>query len=81
MNLQEILSLVIIAIGFAVVYSAKVTVKKFRLAEKQKCVNANQMSEEEVQNYKHNKAVFNIKLIGLIISIPGLILFIISSNR
>ncbi|WP_313561428.1 hypothetical protein [Ruminiclostridium cellobioparum] len=78
MNLQEILSLVIIAIGFAVVYSAKLIVKKFQLAEKQKCVNASQMSEEEIQSYKLNKAVFNIKLMGLIISIPGLILFIIS---
>lgn len=78
MNLQEILSLVIIAIGFAVVYSAKLIVKKFQLVEKQKCVNASQMSEEEIQSYKLNKAVFNIKLMGLIISIPGLILFIIS---
>ncbi len=80
MNLQEILSLVIMAIGFAVVYSAKVIVKKLRLAEKQKCASEDQMTEEEVQNYKDNKATFNVKLMGLAISVPGLILFIISSR-
>ncbi len=78
MDLREILSLVIIAIGFITVYSAKILVKKFRLDEKQKCDNASEMSEEEVQAYKYNKAIFNIKVTGLIISLPGLILLFIS---
>lgn len=78
MDLPEILSLVIIAIGFAVVYSAKAIVGKFQLAEKQKCDNAHEMSEDEIQSYKNNKAIFQIKILGLIISIPGLLLFIIS---
>ncbi|MDF2985199.1 MAG: hypothetical protein K0R50_709 [Eubacterium sp.] len=78
MDIREILSLIIMAVGFITVYSAKFLVKKFRLYERQKCDNASEMSEEEIQTYKYNKAVFNIKITGLVISIPGLILFIVS---
>lgn len=78
MDITEILSLVIIAIGFIIVYSAKAIVTRFQLAENQKCENADQMTEDEIQTYKMNKAVFNIKIMGLVVSIPGLVLFIIS---
>lgn len=74
----EIVSYIIIAIGFVVVYGAKAIVRKFDLAQKQKCENVGEMTEEEVEQYKFNKATLNIKMLGLIISIPGLILFIVS---
>jgi competence protein ComGC len=73
----EILSLVLMAVGFAMVLSAKTIVKKYDLAKKQTCEHADQMSEEEVEDYKLNKAMLNFKLLGLAVTIPGLILFII----
>lgn len=81
MDFLEILSLLIMAAGFAVVYSAKPAVKRFGLQERQSCANASEMTEEEVQSYKLNRAVFNIKILGLLISIPGLVLFIISFKK
>lgn len=74
----EIVSYIIIAIGFVVVYGAKTIVKKYDLAQKQKCENVGEMTEEEFEQYKLNKATVNVKMLGLVISIPGLILFIVS---
>lgn len=77
----EILSLVIMAIGFIIVYSAKVIVRKYDLAKKQTCEHEAEMTEQEVEEYKLNKAVFNIKILGMIVSIPGIILFILVFRR
>ncbi len=76
----DIVALVIMAIGFAVVISSSAIVKKFKLTEKQVCKFADQMSEEELENYKLNKAIFNIKITGLVITIPGLVLLLVSSK-
>ncbi|MHB8062751.1 MAG: hypothetical protein ACYDG2_08985 [Ruminiclostridium sp.] len=73
----EILSLVLMVVGFATVLAAKTIVKKYDLAAKQTCEHADQMSEEQVEEYKLNKAMLNFKLLGLAITIPGLILFLI----
>lgn len=73
----EILSLAIMAVGFIIVYMSKAIVKKYNLAEKQTCEHEAEMTEEEVKDYKFTRAVFNIKILGLIITIPGLVLFLI----
>lgn len=78
MDLLDIISLVILAIGFITVLSAKVIVKKLNLVEKQICEHASEMTEEEVHDYKYNTAIFKTKLIGLAITVPGLILLFIS---
>ena len=44
----EILSLVIMAAGFAMVFASRAIVKKYDLAKKQKCEHADEMSVEEV---------------------------------
>lgn len=78
MNPLSILALIIMAAGFAVVFSARLIVNKYALAEKQSCKYADELSEQEVEEYKINKAIYNIKLMGLIISVPGLVLFVLS---
>lgn len=70
-----IIALVIMAIGFAIVFSSRTIVNKFDLAKKQTIEHEEEMSGEELEEYKINKAIFNIKIIGLVVSIPGLILF------
>jgi hypothetical protein len=76
----DIVALVIMAIGFAVVISSRAIVKKFNLVENQVCKYADQMSEEELENYKLNKAMYHIKIMGLVITIPGLFLLLVSSK-
>ncbi len=80
MNLKEIISLIVLAIGFIIVLSAKAIAKKLNLVEKQKCQNASEMTEDEIQDYKFNTAVFKTKIAGLVILVPGLILFFICSR-
>ena len=75
-----ILALIIMGIGFAMVFLSKIIVNKFGLAKNQKCEYAEEMSEEEIEEYKINKAIFNIKIIGLVISIPGIVLLTIFSK-
>lgn len=76
----DIVALVILAVGFALVLSSKVIANKFNLVEKQECKYASELSEEELSNYKLNKASFNVKITGLLITIPGFVLFLISNK-
>lgn len=69
-----IVGLVIMGIGFALVYAARYIVKKYDLASRQKCEHEAEMEAEEVENYKMNKAVVNIKIIGFVLALPGLVL-------
>ncbi len=80
MDLLDIISLIVLAIGFIIVLSAKAIVKKLNLVEKQKCQNASEMTEDEIQEYKYNTAIFKTKIAGLVILLPGLILLFIFSR-
>lgn len=73
-----ILSIVIMAVGFAMVYASRFIVKKYGLDKKQKCEHEREMTAEEVEQYKINKAVLNFKMLGMLVSIPGVVLFIIN---
>ncbi len=73
----EILSLVLMAIGFITVYMAKTIVRKYDLAKKQTCEHETEMTAEEVEEYKFTKAVFNIKILGFLVATPGIALLII----
>lgn len=77
----EILALVIIAAGFVMVLAAKVIVKKFDLAKKQTCQYSDEMSEEEMEDYKLNRAMLSVKMMGLAVTVPGIILLILYFNR
>lgn len=73
----EIIGLVLMVPGFAVVYLAKFIVDKYQLNEKAVCNFKDDLTEEELAEYKVNKAILNVKMIGMAISLPGLILFAI----
>lgn len=81
MKSLDILAIVIMAVGFAMVLASKTIVKKFDLVKKQKCEHASEMSEEEVEDYKFNKALLTCKMIGLAVTIPGIIMLLISSKK
>ena len=64
--------------GFAIVYLAKLIVKKYKLNEKTVCNFENELNEEELIEYKCNKAIVKVKIFGLIVALPGLILILIT---
>lgn len=81
MGFLDILALVIMGLGFAVVFAAKIIVSKFNLQQKQKCNFESELSKEELDKYKLDKAIVSVKMMGLVITIPGLILFILSYTK
>ncbi len=73
----KILAGLILAAGFALVLTAKNIVKRFGLDKKVKLENEEEMDEEDINDYKTLKATVNIKLWGMLIALPGLILTLI----
>lgn len=67
----KIFGFVFLVPGFLIAVFAKKIVKRFNLDEKAKCDFENEMSEAELNEYKFNKAVVNLKIIGMLIMIPG----------
>ncbi len=74
MIIMKILTFVFLVAGFGLVFVAGSLVKKYRLDEKVVCNFEDELSEDEVSKYKFNKASVNLKMMGLMISVPGLIL-------
>jgi hypothetical protein len=70
----KVLAFAFLATGFTIVYSAKSVVKKYEMDKKVECNFEGELSDEEVAKYKFDKASVNVKMMGLVISIPGIIL-------
>ncbi len=77
MAYTEIMGLVLMLPGFVVVYLAKIIVDKYRFNEKAVCDFKDELTEEELAEYKFNKAILNVKMMGMAISLLGLIFFAI----
>ncbi|NLP15388.1 MAG: hypothetical protein GX383_13135 [Clostridium sp.] len=73
----RILMFLFIAAGFGIVLAAKAIVKRFKINEKTICHFEHEMTEEELERYKFNKAVLNVKMMGMLIALPGLILLLV----
>lgn len=71
------LCLIFLAGGVLTVAAAKWAVKRFALDQKTKCDFKNEMSGEELAQYTFNKAVVNLKMLGMLIALPGIILTVI----
>lgn len=77
MMLYRILAFFFLIPGCGLVFAAKEIVKRFGLDKKQKCNFEGEMSEEEIEQYKFNHATVNLKMIGMLVAIPGFILIVI----
>jgi hypothetical protein len=78
MFLLKLLAFVFLIPGFGLVFAAKRLVQKYQLDEKVKLGEAGDMSEEEIKNYKYNKALVNLKMLGMAIAMPGIVLVFIA---
>jgi hypothetical protein len=76
-NMLRILAFILVAMGAIAVYGAKAVVSKYELDKKVKVEFENEMTEEEITNYKTQRAVLNIKIAGMLIALPGLIIVLV----
>lgn len=74
----KILTFVFLIPGVIIVFSARWIVKKYGLDKNVKCDYESEMSEDEILLYKNNKAVINVKMLGMLIALPGFIMAIIA---
>ncbi len=74
----QILAMLFMIPGFGIVYLAKFIVDKYKLNEKAVCNFKHELTDEQLIEYKLNKAVVNIKILGFFIALPGVILLLVS---
>ena len=74
----QVISILFILAGSVSVYFATFIGRKYNLAERVSCEYESSMSEEELLDYKNSKAVFNVKILGMLLALPGVILVIIA---
>ena len=72
----KVLALVLLVSGVAVVFSARWLVRRYKLDAKAGCSFESEMGEEELKQYKFNKAVVNVKLAGMLVALPGFIIIV-----
>jgi hypothetical protein len=75
----KVIGVILAAAGSAIVYSAGYIVKRLRLHEKYGSESETEMEldSENLRNYRITKASVNVKILGMLIALPGLILILI----
>lgn len=66
-----------IVAGALTVFGARWIVKRYSVDKNAKCNFEDEMDEEEVIKYKFDKALVNIKMIGMLMALPGIIIILI----
>lgn len=74
----KILAFIFLAAGFGTVFTARKIVGKYQLDRNTKCDFEHDMTEEELSKYKFDRAMVNVKTVGMLVSIPGLVLILIA---
>jgi len=74
----RVMAFIFMVPGFITVFAARKIVEKFELDKKSKADATYEMDEEELKRYKYDKAVVNVKLLGMLISLPGIVLTFIA---
>ncbi|HHY63651.1 MAG TPA: hypothetical protein GX501_01255 [Clostridiaceae bacterium] len=74
MTFFQILACLLIGIGAAINYGAKIIVRKTKLDRKMTVDEAEELTEEELDEYMFNKATIRVKILGLLLMLPGVFL-------
>ena len=78
MAVLKILAFVFLVPGIAAVLGAKWIVERYGLDRHAKCEYEDELSEEELKQYKQNKAVVNLKMLGMLTALPGFVFMVIA---
>lgn len=71
----------LIASGLIMVAAAKQIVKRYGLDKKVVLEHETELDEEEIDEYKTLKATVNVKLCGMLVFLPGIILLLIALKK
>lgn len=74
----KIIAGVFLLAGFGTILEAKNLVKRFNMDQKTNVEFEHEMDEEEIAQYKLTKATVNVKMYGMMIVLPGIILTLIT---
>ena len=74
----KIIAGVLLLTGFGTVLEAKNLVKRFNLDKNVTVKFEHEMDEEERAEYMNMKATINVKMMGMLIALPGIILTLIA---
>lgn len=74
----KILGFLFLVPGILLVFFARTLVGRLSLDENVDCNFENEMSEDEIRRYKHDKAVVNLKMMGMLVALPGFVLIMIA---
>lgn len=78
MLVLKIIAGVLLLTGFGTVLEAKNLVKRFNLDKNVTVKFEHEMDEEERAEYMNMKATINVKMMGMLIALPGIILTLIA---
>ena len=78
MLILKIIAVVLLVAGFGTVLEAKNLVKKINMEQKVKVTFEHEMDEKEMAEYKLTKATVNMKMYGMLIALPGIILTLVA---
>lgn len=73
----KVLALLFIIVGAVVTFGSSKFVEMYKLDEKVKISYENELSEEELLKYKKQQAIVKVKMIGMVICLPGFILVLL----
>lgn len=73
----KILAFLLMGAGTVIVFGARWLVSKYNLDQRVTCDFENELSDEELALYKNNKAVVNMKMLGMLVVLPGLVMILL----
>jgi hypothetical protein len=71
MTALKIIAFTLLLIGSLTNYGAKLIVKRMNLLEKIDADEAEELTGEEFEQYKLTKAIARVKVVGVLIMLPG----------
>lgn len=74
----KIIAIILMAIGAFINYGAKLIVNRLSLAEKVNVTEAQELPDEELEKYRLTKAIARVKVVGLLVMLPGVFLVFIA---
>ena len=74
----KIVGFIFLVPGVLLVFASRWLVRKYGLDNNVKCEFASEITEEDLKEYRYNKAVANLKMLGMLIVLPGIALVLIA---
>lgn len=78
MEILKIIGYVLVVIGAVINYGSSLVVNRFGVKNRVSVKEAEELSGEDLENYKMTKAKVRVKIIGVLVMLPGVIMLFIA---